>query len=116
MFEQLTGRLQTTLRKLRGSAKIDEKSYGEAARELRLALLEADVHFGVVKDFLAAVKEKALGEEVTRSLTPGQQVIKIVQEELIELDLMDKNCVKRHEMRGELACDSKAQTGQSSFM
>ena len=76
MFEQLTGRLQTTLRKLRGSAKIDEKSYGEAARELRLALLEADVHFGVVKDFLAAVKEKALGEEVSalaHARTAGHQ-------------------------------------------
>lgn len=83
MFEQLTGRLQTTLRKLRGSAKVDEASFGEVARELRLALLEADVHFGVVKDFLAAVKEKALGEEVARSLTPGQQVIKIVNEELV---------------------------------
>jgi signal recognition particle subunit SRP54 len=85
MFEQLTGRLQGTLRKLRGSPKIDEKVFGEAARELRLALLEADVHFGVVKDFLAAVKEKALGEEVARSLTPGQQVIKIVHDELVEV-------------------------------
>jgi len=85
MFEQLTGRLQITLRKLRGSAKIDEKSFAEAARELRLALLEADVHFGVVKDFLAAVKAKALDEEVNRSLTPGQQVIKIVNEELVRV-------------------------------
>ncbi len=83
MFEQLTGRLQTTLRKLRGSAKIDEKSFAEAARELRLALLEADVHFGVVKDLLASVKAKALEETVTRSLTPGQQVIKILNEELV---------------------------------
>jgi signal recognition particle subunit SRP54 len=83
MFEQLTGRLQSTLRKLRGSAKIDERSFAEAARELRLALLEADVHFGVVKDFLAAVKARALGEDVAKSLTPGQQVIKIVHEELI---------------------------------
>ncbi len=85
MFEQLTGRLQGTLRKLRGSAKIDEASFGEAARELRLALLEADVHFGVVKDFLAAVKEKALGEDVAGSLTPGQQVIKIVNDELVNV-------------------------------
>jgi len=85
MFEQLTGRLQTTLRKLRGSAKIDEKSFAEAARELRLALLEADVHFGVVKDFLTAVKAKALEEKVARSLTPGQQVIKIVNEELVSV-------------------------------
>jgi signal recognition particle subunit SRP54 len=85
MFEQLTDRLQGTLRKLRGTVKIDEASFAEVARELRLALLEADVHFGVVKDFLGRVKEKALGEAVTGSLTPGQQVIKIVRDELIEL-------------------------------
>lgn len=85
MFDQLTGRLQQTLRKLRGSVKVDERSFAEISRELRLALLEADVHFGVVKDFLAGVKEKALGQEVLESLTPGQQVIKIVHEELVDL-------------------------------
>ena len=85
MFEQLTERLQGTLCKLRGTVKIDEESFAEVARDLRLALLEADVHFGVVKQFLARVKDKALGEEVTGSLSPGQQVIKIVHEELIEL-------------------------------
>ncbi len=85
MFEQLSERLQRTLRKLRGTVKIDEASFGEVARELRLALLEADVHFGVVKEFLARIKDKALGEDVVGSLSPGQQVIKIVHEELIEL-------------------------------
>ena len=85
MFQELTERLQRTLRKLRGTVKIDEASFGEVARELRLTLLEADVHFGVVKEFLARVKDKALGEAVVGSLSPGQQVIRIVHEELIEL-------------------------------
>ncbi|MFW6198473.1 MAG: signal recognition particle receptor subunit alpha, partial [Acidobacteriota bacterium] len=85
MFEQLTERLQGTLRRLRGTVKIDEDSFEEVSRELRLALLEADVHYGVVKKFLARVKDKSLGAEVTRSLSPGQQVIKIVHEELTEL-------------------------------
>lgn len=85
MFEQLSGRLQGALDRLRGAAKVDEASFKEVSRELRLALLEADVHFGVVKDFLANVKAKALGREVTESLTPGQQVIKIVHEELTQL-------------------------------
>lgn len=85
MFEQLTGRLQSTLRKLRGSVKIDERSFAEVSRELRLALLEADVNFQVVKEFLGKVGDKALGSEVTESLTPGQQVIKIVHDEMTEL-------------------------------
>ncbi len=85
MFEQLTERLQGTLRKLRGTVKVDEASFVEVARDLRLALLEADVHFGVVKDFLERVRAQALGEKVTASLSPGQQVIKIVHAELIEL-------------------------------
>jgi signal recognition particle subunit SRP54 len=85
MFEQLTGRLQSTLRKLRGSVKIDEKSFAAVSRELRLALLEADVNFAVVKDFLARVKVKALGQEVLESLSPGQQVIKIVNDEMTRL-------------------------------
>ena len=85
MFEQLTERLQSTLRKLRGSVKIDERSFAEVSRELRLALLEADVNFQVVKEFLAKVKDKALGHEVAESLSPGQQVIKIVHDEMTEL-------------------------------
>lgn len=85
MFEQLSERLQGTLRKLRGCAKVDEKAFAEVGRELRLALLEADVNFGVVKAFVARVKLKALGQEVMQSLSPGQQVIKIVHEELVGL-------------------------------
>ncbi len=85
MFGQLTQRLQGALRGLRGAAKVDERSFDTMARELRLALLEADVHFQVVKRFLAAVKERALGQDVQGSLTPGQQVIKIVNDELVEL-------------------------------
>ncbi len=85
MFDQLTGRLQGTLRKLRGSVKVDERSFDEISRELRLALLEADVHFGVVKEFLVRVRDKALGRQVLESLSPGQQVIKVVHEELVQL-------------------------------
>src|SRR5581483_65932 len=64
---------------------LDEEAISRAMREVRLALLEADVNFGVVKDFVAQVRERALGEEVRKSLTPGQQVVKIVHEELTEL-------------------------------
>ncbi|CAJ1002193.1 signal recognition particle protein [Brevibacillus aydinogluensis] len=84
-FENLTSRLQNAFDKLRGRGKIDETVVNEAMREVRLALLEADVNFKVVKDFIARVKERAVGQEVLKSLTPGQMVIKIVNEELIEL-------------------------------
>ncbi|MFS8524919.1 MAG: signal recognition particle receptor subunit alpha, partial [Limnochordales bacterium] len=85
MFSNLAEKLQTALGKLRGRGKLSEKDVDEALREVRLALLEADVNFRVVKDFVARVKERAVGEEVMQSLTPGQQVIKIVHEELTEL-------------------------------
>lgn len=84
-FESLANRLQNAFDKLRGRGKIDETIVNEAMREVRLALLEADVNFKVVKDFVARVKERAVGQEVMKSLTPGQMVIKIVNEELIEL-------------------------------
>jgi signal recognition particle subunit SRP54 len=84
-FENLASRLQSAFDKLRGRGKIDETVVNEAMREVRLALLEADVNFKVVKDFIARVKERAVGQEVLKSLTPGQMVIKIVNEELIEL-------------------------------
>ncbi|UYZ15140.1 signal recognition particle protein [Brevibacillus sp. WF146] len=84
-FENLTSRLQNAFDKLRGRGKIDETVVNEAMREVRLALLEADVNFKVVKDFITRVKERAVGQEVLKSLTPGQMVIKIVNEELIEL-------------------------------
>ncbi len=85
MFDSLTDRLQEVFRRLRGHAKLTEKHVEEVAREIRLALLEADVNFRVVKDFTNHLKERAVGQEVLRSLTPAQQVIKIVDEELTEL-------------------------------
>lgn len=84
-FEGLAEKLQNTFRNLSGKGVICEKDIDSAMREVRLALLEADVNFKVVKDFVARIKEKALGEEVMKSLTPGQQVLKIVKEELIDM-------------------------------
>ncbi len=85
MFDALTEKLQSALGDLRGRGILDEEAVSRAMREVRLALLEADVNFGVVKDFVAQVRERALGEDVRKSLTPGQQVVKIVHEELTEL-------------------------------
>ncbi len=85
MFDTLTEKLQGALGDLRGRGVLDEAAVSRAMREVRLALLEADVNFGVVKDFVARVRERALGEDVRKSLTPGQQVVKIVHEELTEL-------------------------------
>jgi len=84
-FEGLAEKLQETFRKLRGKGKLSERDVKEALREVRLALLEADVNFRVVKDFVKRVQERATGQEVMKSLTPGQQVVKIVHEELTEL-------------------------------
>jgi signal recognition particle subunit SRP54 len=85
VFDALTDKLQSALGDLRGRGVLDEEAISRAMREVRLALLEADVNFGVVKDFVAHVRERALGEDVRKSLTPGQQVVKIVHEELTEL-------------------------------
>jgi signal recognition particle subunit SRP54 len=85
VFETLSDRLQGALGDLRKRGRLDEESISRAMREIRLALLEADVNFEVVKDFVAGVRERALGTEVTKSVTPGQQVVKIVHEELTEL-------------------------------
>ncbi|MCX7695597.1 MAG: signal recognition particle protein [Caloramator sp.] len=84
-FEGLTSKLQETFKKLRGKGKLTEKDVKDAMREVKLALLEADVNYKVVKDFVNSVSERAVGEEVMESLTPAQQVIKIVNEELIKL-------------------------------
>lgn len=84
-FENLSEKLQNALGSLTGKGKLSEKDIDQAMREVRLALLEADVNFKVVKDFFKKVKEEALGEKVMNSLTPGQQVIKIVNEELTSL-------------------------------
>ncbi len=85
MFDTLSDRLQNALGDLRGRGKLDEEAISRAMREIRLALLEADVNFEVVKDFVAHVRERALGQEVLKSLTPGQQVVKAVHEELTAL-------------------------------
>ncbi|HEX2112020.1 MAG TPA: signal recognition particle receptor subunit alpha, partial [Gaiellaceae bacterium] len=85
MFDTLSDKLQATLGDLRSRGRLSEEDVARAAREIRLALLEADVNFAVVRDFVARVKERALGEDVARSLTPGQQVVKIVHEELTAL-------------------------------
>ncbi|MER2255167.1 MAG: signal recognition particle protein, partial [Priestia megaterium] len=84
-FEGLADRLQSTLQKLKGKGKVNEADVKEMMREVRLALLEADVNFKVVKDFVKRVSERAVGQDVLKSLTPGQQVIKVVQEELTVL-------------------------------
>lgn len=85
VFESLSEKLQNALGKLRGKGKISEKDLDATLREVRLALLEADVNFKVVRDFIKKIKEKSLGSEVLESLTPGQQIIKIVNEELTGL-------------------------------
>ncbi len=85
MFKVLGERLQATFKKLRGKGKLTEQDVTETLREVRMALLEADVNLKVVRDFVAAVKERAVGQAVFESLTPGQHVIKIVHEELIKL-------------------------------
>ena len=84
-FESLGEKLQETFKKLKGRGKVSEKDVKEAMREIKMALLEADVNFKVVKSFEASVREKALGSEVMESLTPGQQIIKIVRDELTAL-------------------------------
>ena len=84
-FEGLADRLQSTIQKIRGKGKVTEADVKEMMREVRLALLEADVNFKVVKEFVKKVSERSVGQEVMKSLTPGQQVIKVVKEELTEL-------------------------------
>ena len=84
-FESLSERLSQSLKKVRGQKTLTEANMEEMLREIRLALLEADVNFNVVRDFIANIKEKALGENVLQSLTPGQMVVKIVHEELVNL-------------------------------
>jgi signal recognition particle subunit SRP54 len=85
VFDTLADKLQAALGDVSGRKRLDEETISKAMREIRLALLEADVNFAVVKEFVAGVRERALGEEVTKSLTPGQQVVKIVHEQLTEL-------------------------------
>ena len=84
-FEGLSSRLQAITRKLGGKARITESDLKEVMREVKLALLEADVNYKIVKEFINTFEEKALGQDVLKSLTPGQQVIKIVRDEMTEL-------------------------------
>ena len=84
-FEGLSSRLQEITRKIRGKARITESDLKEMLREVKLALLEADVNYKIVKEFIATIQEKALGQDVMKSLTPGQQVVKIVKDELVNL-------------------------------
>ena len=85
MFENLSDRLQGVIHKMKGYGKITEENITEMMREVRLSLLEADVNYKVVKEFTNTVKEKALGEEVNKSLSPGEVFVKIVKDELTEL-------------------------------
>src|SRR6476620_9934486 len=85
MFDSLSEKLQRVFKNLRGEGKLTTANMEEALREIRVALLEADVHFKVVKQFIEQVKEKAMGEEVLSALSPGQQVIKIVRDELTKM-------------------------------
>jgi len=85
MFDSLSGKLQNAFRNLRGLGKISEANVGDALREVRMALLEADVNFKVARDFIERVKTKALGAEVVASVQPGQQIIKIIHDELVDL-------------------------------
>ena len=84
MFDNLSDKLQRVFKNLRGEGKLTAENMDAALREIRVALLEADVHFRVVKQFIEAIKEKAMGEEVLSALSPTQQVVKIVRDELIK--------------------------------
>ncbi len=84
-FEGLSSRLQEITRKIRGKARINESDLKEMLREVKLALLEADVNYKIVKEFINTIEQKALGQDVIKSLTPGQQVVKIVKDEMVEL-------------------------------
>ena len=85
MFESLGDRLQNAIHKIKGYGKITEDNISDMMREIRLALLEADVNYKIVKDFISVIQEKALGQDVLKSLTLGQQVVKIVKDELVSL-------------------------------
>src|SRR2546423_9794740 len=85
MFDTLSGKLQNAFKNLRGLGKISEANVGDALREVRLALLDADVNFKVVREFVERVQSKSLGQEVIQSIQPGQQIIKIIHDELVEL-------------------------------
>src|SRR3954452_19156687 len=85
MFDTLSGKLQNAFKNLRGLGKISESNIADSLREVRMALLDADVNFKVARDFIERVKEKSLGQEVIQSVQPGQQIVKIIHDELVDL-------------------------------
>ena len=85
MFEDLTRKLETVFRKLRGQGKITEANVAESLREVRRVLLDADVNYKVAKQFIDRVQQRSVGQEVLASITPGQQIVKIVHDELVKL-------------------------------
>src|SRR2546421_8789422 len=101
MFDTLSGKLQNAFKNLRGLGKISEANVSDALREVRLALLDADVNFKIVRDFIEKVKVKSLGQEVIQSIQPGQQIIKIIYDELVAL-LGSANAAL--ELKGQPSC------------
>ena len=101
-FESLSERLQMSLRRITGRGRVNENDINEMMKEVRVSLLEADVNYRVVKSFINDVKEKALGERVMKSLTPGDQVVKVVHEELKKLQSKKINTEKNAIMIAEL--------------
>src|ERR1044071_3508889 len=85
MFDSLSGKLQNVFKNLRGLGKISEENVADALRDVRMALLDADVNFKVARDFIDRVKTKALGQEVIQTVHPGQQIVKIIHDELVSL-------------------------------
>src|SRR5512141_428877 len=85
MFDSLSGKLQDVFKNLRGLGKISESNIADSLREVRMALLEADVNFKVARDFIERVKTQSLGAEVIQSIQPGQQIVKIIHDELVAL-------------------------------
>ena len=101
MFDTLSSKLQNAFRNLRGLGKISEENVGESLREVRMALLEADVNFKVARDFIDRVKAKSLGQEVIQSIQPGQQIVKIIHDELVDLLGSEHSSL---DLRGSPAC------------
>src|SRR5205823_13206715 len=101
MFDSLSGKLQNVFRNLRGLGKISDSNVSDSLREVRMALLDADVNFKVARDFIERVKQKSLGQDVLLSVQPGQQIIKVIHDELVEL-LGSQNAAL--ELGGNPAC------------
>jgi signal recognition particle subunit SRP54 len=85
MFDELTAKLETVFKRIRGEARISEDNIADAMRDVRRALLDADVNVGVARDFIFRIQQAAVGTDVLRSISPGQQIVKIINDELISL-------------------------------